>query len=284
MDMDALREEYDSRVADLNAEIDSVRERYEKQLIGKTNEGNEQRGRAISLQKELDEARKELDGLEGENADLQETIEAMEKNMAAVRSDFSSRTDTAMNEAIAQKEEYEEQLEQLKNELDEKNLELREASHQNIATRDVIRKLEQELEVKAVMLDKAEKERQSESEMYEGRIDRLRNEMQISKEDHLKEIGGILEENEKMRIELDEERMQKRSAEYRARRLEEEVETGKELLDQAKKTTEESKEEYEVRALYRIASSLRQKILTHILTFFPAIARHGESNDKGERG
>jgi hypothetical protein len=257
MDMDALREEYDSRVADLNAEIDSVRERYEKQLIGKTNEGNEQRGRAISLQKELDEARKELDGLEGENADLQETIEAMEKNMAAVRSDFSSRTDTATNEAIAQKEEYEEQLEQLKNELDEKNLELREASHQNIATRDVIRKLEQELEVKAVMLDKAEKERQSESEMYEGRIDRLRNEMQISKEDHLKEIGGILEENEKMRIELDEERMQKRSAEYRARRLEEEVETGKELLDQAKKTTEESREEYEVRALYRITSSLR---------------------------
>jgi hypothetical protein len=30
------------------------------------------------------------------------------------------------------------------------------------------------------------------------------------------------------------------------RRLEEEVETGKELLDQAKKATEESREEYEV--------------------------------------
>ena len=55
-----------------------------------------------------------------------------------------------------------------------------------------------------------------------------------------------MEENETMKKELDEERMQKRSAEYRVRRLEEEVETGKELLDQAKKATEESREEYEV--------------------------------------
>jgi chromosome segregation ATPase len=259
MDMDALREEYDSRVADLNADIESVREKYDRQLIGKTNESNEQRGRAIALQKELDEAKKELDGLEGENADLQETIEAMEKNMAAVRADFSSRTDAARDEMIAQKEEYEEQLGQLKNELDEKNLELREASHQSNATRDTVRKLEQELEVKVMMLDKAEKEQQSATEMYEGRIDRLRNEMQNSKEDHLKEIGGILEENDKMRIELDDERMQKRSAEYRARRLEEEVEMGKELLDQAKKTTEESKEEYEVRVLHRSTVSCANK-------------------------
>ncbi|KAL3808289.1 hypothetical protein ACHAXA_009801 [Cyclostephanos tholiformis] len=245
MDMDALREEYESRVADLNAEIERVREKYEKQLDGKTNESNEQRDRAIVLQKELDEAKKDIDVLEGENADLQETIEAMEKNMEAVRADFSSRTDAARDEAVAQKEEYEEQLEQLKNELDEKNLQLRDLSHQNIAARDTVRKLEQELEVKAIMLDKAEKERQSVTEMYEGRIDRLRTEMQNSKDEHLKEIGGILDENEKLKNELDEERMQKRSAEYRVRRLEEEVGMGKEHLDQAKKNAEKSKDEYE---------------------------------------
>ncbi len=244
-----MREEYESRVADLNAEIERVREKYEKQLDGKTNESNEQRDRAIVLQKELDEAKKDIDVLEGENADLQETIEAMEKNMEAVRADFSSRTDAARDEAVAQKEEYEERLEQLKNELDEKNLQLRDLSHQNIAARDTVRKLEQELEVKAIMLDKAEKERQSVTEMYEGRIDRLRTEMQNSKDEHLKEIGGILDENEKLKNELDEERMQKRSAEYRVRRLEEEVGMGKEHLDQAKKNAEKSKDEYEVSVL-----------------------------------
>jgi chromosome segregation ATPase len=74
----------------------------------------------------------------------------------------------------------------------------------------------------------------------------MRAELQNSKEEHTKEIGDIFKENETMKKELDEERMQKRSAEYRVRRLEEEVETGKELLDQAKKATEESREEYEV--------------------------------------
>ena len=246
MDMKAVREEYESRVSDLNAEIERVRDKYEKQLNGKTNESNEQRDRAIALQKELDMAKKDLESLEGDNADLQETVEVMENNMAAVRADFSSRTDAAREETVAQKEEYEEQLEQLKNELDDKKNELREVSHQNNLTKDTLRKLEQDLEVKVMMIDKAETEQKSAREMYEGRIDRMRAELQNSKEEHTKEIGDILGENETMKKELDEERMQKRSAEYRVRRLEEEVETGKELLDQAKKATEESREEYEV--------------------------------------
>jgi chromosome segregation ATPase len=241
-----LREEYESRVSDLNAEIERVRDKYEKQLNGKTNESNEQRDRAIVLQKELDETKKKIEALEGDNADLQDTVEAMEKNMSAVRADFASRADVAREETVAQKEEYEEQLEQLKNELDDKKKEAREVSHQNNVAKDTVRKLEQDLEVKVMMLDKAETEQQSVREIYEGRIDRMRAELQNSKEEHMKEIGDIFDENEKMKKELDEERMQKRSAEYRVRRLEEEVEIGKELLDQAKKATEESKEEYEV--------------------------------------
>ena len=48
-----------------------------------------------------------------------------------------------------------------------------------------------------------------------------------------------------MKKDLEEECSAKRSAEYRVRRLEEEVEAGKELLQQAEKEREDSKEEYE---------------------------------------
>merc|ERR1712087_445929 len=105
--------------------------------------------------------------------------------------------------------------------------------------------LEKELKSKEARLDQAEKEQQSAREKYEGRIDRMRAEVQNSKEEHMKEIEDILEENEGMKKELEEERSQKRSAEYRVRRLEEDVESGKTLLEQAKKDKEDSKEEYE---------------------------------------
>jgi chromosome segregation ATPase len=273
MDMKAVREEYESRVSDLNAEIERVRAKYEKQLNGKTDESNGQRDRAIALQRELDEARKDLESLEGENADLQETIEVMEKNMAAVRAEFSSRTDAAREETVAQREEYEEQLEHLKNELDVKKKELREVSHQNDEAKDTVRKLEQDLEVKAMMIDKAETEQQSARELYEGRIDRMRAELQNSKDEHMKKIGEILEEKETMKKELDEERKQKRSAEYRVRRLEEEVETGKELVDQAKKAAEESKEEYEVNSA-PLARCIVPTFLTCLFCTSSTTARH----------
>lgn len=273
MDMKAVREEYESRVSDLNAEIERVRDKYEKQLNGKTNESIEQRDRAIALQKELDTAKKDLESLEEDNADLQETVEVMENNMAAVRADFSSRTDAAREETIAQKEEYEEQLERLTNELDNKKQELKEVSHQNNLTKDTLRKLEQDLEVKVMMINKAETEQQSVREMHEGRIDRMRAELQNSKEEHTKEKGDILEENETMKKELDEERMQKRSAEYRVRRLEEEVETGKELLDQAKKATEESREEYEVKNA-PLNHFLFPTFLFAYINFIATTARH----------
>jgi hypothetical protein len=60
----------------------------------------------------------------------------------------------------------------------------------------------------------------------------------------MKKKGEIVEENETMKKELDKEQKRKCLAEYRLRRLEEEVEMGKELVNQAKKAAEESKEEY----------------------------------------
>ena len=77
----------------------------------------------------------------------------------------------------------------------------------------------------------------------------MRTEIQDIKEEHMREVNEILQENEKMNKEVEEERLQKRSAEYRVRRLEEELEVGKSLLEQAKKVADESKEEYEVRGL-----------------------------------
>lgn len=246
MDMDARREEYESRESELTTEMEKLREQYERQLSNMTKEYNEQRIQAVALQKELDQTKTELDALEGDNADLQDTINVMENNMAAVRNDFSSRAETAREDAMAQKEEYEMQLDRLHSELEEKKAELKESCHQNDITKDTIHKLEQDLEGKIMMLDKATAEQQSTREMYENRIDRMRAESLNTKEIHMKEMGDLLEENEIMKKELDEERMQKRSAEYRVRRLEEELEMGKELLEQAKKDAESSKEEYEV--------------------------------------
>lgn len=246
MDMDAMREEYESRISDLNADIEHIQNKYENQLSTAANETTKQRDRAIDLQKELNDVKKQLDALEGENADLQETVEAMEKNMTAVGDDFSSRIDAAREELLVQKEEYEKQLNQLESEIGDMKRENKEALQEKDVAQDTARRLEQELQVKTEMLDKVEKEQQLLRDMYEGRIDRMRIEIHDIKEDHLKEIGDILQENEKMNKELEEERMQKRSAEYRVRRLEEEVEVGKSLLEQAKKVTDESKEEYEV--------------------------------------
>jgi chromosome segregation ATPase len=210
-----------------------------------TNESNEQRDRAIDNEKKLQEKRKEVEAMEGENADLTETVEAMEKNMAAVRTDFSSRMDAAREETISQKELYEERLDKLQVDLDAKTKESREAVYQHDVAESTIRKLEKELEIKGNMLDQVDKEQESLRGKYEGRIDRIREEMQNMKEEHLNEIGSILEENEGMKRDLNEERSGKRTAEYRCRRLEEEVETGKALVEQARKDAEDSKEEYE---------------------------------------
>jgi len=246
MDMDAIREEYESRISDLNADIEHIQNKYENQLSTAANETTKQRDRAIDLQKELNDVKKQLDALEGENSDLQETVEAMEKNMTAVGDDFSSRIDAAREELLVQKEEYEKQLNQLESEISDMKRENLEALQEKDVAQDTARQLEQELQVKTEMLDKVEKEQQLLRDMYEGRIDRMRTEIHDIKEDHLKEMGDILQENEKMNKELEEERLQKRSAEYRVRRLEEEVEVGKSLLEQAKKVADESKEEYEV--------------------------------------
>lgn len=247
MNVDAMRDEYESRIADLNADIEHIQNKYENQLNTTANESNKQRDRAIDLQKELNEAKKQLDALEGENSDLQETVEAMEKNMTAVRDDFSSRIDVAREEKNDQKEMYEKRLKQLETELTATKQEMRESLQQNNVAQDTVRKLEQELEEKNDSLEKVVKEQQLLRDMYEGRIDRMRAEIHDLKEEHTKEVGDILQENEKVKKEVEEERLQKRSAEYRVRRLEEEVEVGKTLLEQARKATEESKEEYEVR-------------------------------------
>ena len=120
-------------VSDLTGDVDRVQSKYETQLNGMTDESNEQRDRAITLEKELDEAKKEIELLEGETADLNDTVEAMEKNMVAVRADFSSRMDAAREETTVQTEEYEGQLEKLQNELDAKKKESREVVASNEA-------------------------------------------------------------------------------------------------------------------------------------------------------
>jgi hypothetical protein len=104
---------------------------------------------------------------------MQETIKVMEKNMAAVRGIFLLPTNAAREELVAQKKKYKEQLEHLKNELNVKKKELREVLHQHDVdvAKDTVCKLEQDLEVKAMIIDKAEMEQQSMSELYEGRID-----------------------------------------------------------------------------------------------------------------
>ena len=121
------------RVSDLTGDVDRVQSKYETQLNGMTDESNEQRDRAITLEKELDEAKKEIELLEGETADLNDTVEAMEKNMVAVRADFSSRMDAAREETTVQTEEYEGQLEKLQNELDAEKKESREVVASNEA-------------------------------------------------------------------------------------------------------------------------------------------------------
>lgn len=289
MDLDAMREEYESRISDLNADIEHIENKYETQLATTAKETTKQRDRAIDLQKELNDAKKQLDALEGENADLQETVEAMEKNMTAVRDDFSSRIDAAREELHVQKEEYEKQINQLESELADMKRESREAMQEKDTAQDMVRKLEQELELKTEMIEKGEKEQQLARDMYEGRIDRIRNEIHDMKEEHLKEIGDILQENEKMNKEVDEERLQKRSAEYRVRRLEEEVEAGKSLLEQAKKDADESKEEYEVRDLINHVNYMTVLFVHCMLNsnwsrFFihAMIARHGRSHGQDQ--
>ena len=121
------------RVSDLTGDVDRVQSKYETQLNGMTDESNEQRDRAITLEKELDEAKKEIELLEGETADLNDTVEAMEKNMVAVRADFSSRMDAAREETTVQTEEYEGQFEKLQNELDAEKKESREVVASNEA-------------------------------------------------------------------------------------------------------------------------------------------------------
>lgn len=283
MDLDAVREEYESRISDLNADIEHIEYKYENQLATTAKETTKQRDRAIDLQKELNDAKKQLDALEGENADLQETVEAMEKNMTAVRDDFSSRIDTAREELHVQKEEYEKQINQLESELADMKRESREAMQEKDAAQDMVRKLERELEVKTEMIEKGEKEQLLARDMYEGRIDRIRNEIHDIKEAHVKEIGDILQENDKMNKEVEEERLQKRSAEYRVRRLEEEVEAGKTLLEQATKDADESKEEYEVRELIKHVYNMT--VLFKLVSFFfihATIARHERSHGQDQ--
>jgi hypothetical protein len=203
----------------LIAKIERNQAKYKKQLHGKTNQSNKQRDWAIVLQKELDEAKNDLDLLKGENANLQETIKVMEKNLATMHANFLSRTKTARKERFAQKEEYKEQLEHLKNESDVKKKELREVSHQNDVAKDTVRMLKQDLEVKAMIINKAKMEQQLARELYEGRINCMRAELQNSKEEQMKTIGEIMEEYETMKKELDKERKQKHLAEYHMHRL-----------------------------------------------------------------
>ena len=94
--------------------------------------------------------------------------------------------------------------------MDAKKKESRDAMYQADDAQDAINKLQEELEIKAEMLNDADKEREGVEEKYEGRMDRLRAEIKDLKEDHDKEIGDILEENETMKKELEEERFKSR--------------------------------------------------------------------------
>ena len=65
VDMEAMREEYESRISEVNADMERMRTKYEDELNGKIGESNEQRDRDIALQKELNNSKKEIATLEG---------------------------------------------------------------------------------------------------------------------------------------------------------------------------------------------------------------------------
>ena len=65
VDMEAMREEYESRISEVNADMERMRTKYEDELNGKIGESNEQRDRAIALQKELNNSKKDIAALEG---------------------------------------------------------------------------------------------------------------------------------------------------------------------------------------------------------------------------
>jgi len=74
--MDASRDKYDSRVSDLNGEINRGSSKYYKGLTCVTNKLNAHRNYVINLQKELEEPKKELETLQGETADIAEMVKA----------------------------------------------------------------------------------------------------------------------------------------------------------------------------------------------------------------
>ncbi len=245
MDIDAIRDEYEKKISDLESEMEVVRSEYEGQLDGMTKEGGQHRDRATDLERELGEAKKNIEALEAEEADLQDEIEMMKKNMAAVRDDFSSRMDTSRDEAAALKEGYEEELEKLRNDLDAKHKEARDAMHECDLNKDKVSKLEEDLKEKEQLLQENEKEQKTTRDMYDDRLQRIRNEMKTADEDHRKEIGGLLEENDGMKKAIEELESHKRTSDYRIRRLEEDIQAEKDLRGEAKKELEESKDDYE---------------------------------------
>ena len=189
MDVDAIRDEYENKISDLESEMEAVSSEYEGQLDGMTKEGGEHRDRVADLERQLGEANKNIEILEAEEADLQDEVEMMKKNMAAVRDDFSSRMNTSRDQTDAMKEGYEDELEKLQNDLDAKHKEAREAMYQCDLNKDKVSKLEEELKEKESILQANDKEQKTTRDMYEDRLQRVRNELKTSDEDHKKEIG-----------------------------------------------------------------------------------------------
>ena len=256
-DIDAIQEEYEEKISGLESNMEELRSKYERQLDGMTKEGGEHRDRVADLERQLEEAKKNIEELEAEEADLQDEVEMMKQNMAAVREDFSTRLNTAKDEAAATKEGYEEELEKLRNVLDVKNKEAREAMYQCDLNKDKVTKLEDELKVKDGLLQENNNERKTTTDMYEDRLQRMRNEMKASNEVHTKEMGGLLEENEEMKKAIEDMESHKRTADYRIRRLEEDLEAEKELRLEAKKEIDESKEDYE-NVMQRLMTKMKE--------------------------
>lgn len=65
-DMEATRDEYESRISEHNSDMEHITSKYETQITTSSNEANTQRDRAITLQQELNKQTKELTILQGE--------------------------------------------------------------------------------------------------------------------------------------------------------------------------------------------------------------------------
>ena len=244
MDIDAMRDEFENRVSELTTEAEDKEASHAEELKALQASVNEARERADKAESELAESKADVEALEGEASDLQETIQVMEQNMGAVRSDFAGRMDAARDEARIAADEYEGRIDKMREEADGTNKELRKLEDELAESEDKGRKMKDDLEAKTEMLDDKTAEIGFLKDRYERRIDDLTGQINDLKDEQDRELGKILEENDALKKEVEDAHSTKRSAEHRTQRLEEEVEGLKEAVDDAKREVDESKEEY----------------------------------------